>query len=228
MKTSNKLLLAGFLMVVALISALHITLYAKYKAGNYSTYNADDELPADALQSFPNTRVVVLRNLRQANVQFANSTQLERTEEGGFQVQQRGDTLVIAAKDSTKQDGIWHAVNLRLPASITVMAFHTSLRVESGRTAADPVFLLEKSAVDFFGPDNIPSFGEMKLVATENSAIYFRNKSMINRLDLQLSNSIINYDGGEIGQLSIQSDSLSHISFPSKQLLKATINPLPK
>lgn len=228
MKTSNKLLLAGFLMVVALISALHITLYAKYKAGNYSTYNPDEGLPANALKSFPNTRVVVLRNLRQANVQFSNNTQLERMEEGSFHIQQRGDTLFIAAKDSTKRDDIWRPADIRLPANVTVMAFNTTLRVESGRTAANPVFLLQKSAVDFFGPDNIPSFGEMKLVATENSAIYFRNKSMINRLDLQLSNSIISYDGGEIGQLSIQSDSLSHISFPSKQLLKATISPLPK
>src|SRR5829696_7722228 len=108
MKKSNKLLLAGFLAVVLLISAIHITLYAKYKAGDYTIYNPEDDLTAQSMQSFPNILFVSVQNVPLGNVKYHDVAQVEKGEEDDIQYVRKGDTLVITGKDNER--GLQHSV----------------------------------------------------------------------------------------------------------------------
>jgi hypothetical protein len=51
----------------------------------------------------------------------------------------------------------------------------------------------------------------------------FHDNTQVDHLDLQLSNSVLESAEGNFGQLTIVTDSLSRISLPTKQLLKANI-----
>jgi hypothetical protein len=224
MKKSNILLLVGFLTIVVLISAIHITLYAKYKAGNYTIYNAEEDLTLGSMQTFPNIAFVSVRNVPSASVKYTDVAQVEKGAEEAIQYVRRGDTLVISSRDSANREHIGHQV-LYLPSTATLSIFNSSLFFAPGKKNAEinQVIHLKKSNVHFSGTENLFQLGHLKIVATDSSAASFQGNTQINQLEVQLSNSSIEYGNGDFDQLSIVTDSLSRISLQSKHLLKANI-----
>ena len=225
MKKSNKLLLAGFLAVILLISAIHITLYAKYKAGDYTVYNPEEDLVPQAMQSFPNILVVSVRNVSGATVKFSDVAEFEKGTDESIHYVQKGDTLVITGKDDPNRKDNWHPVTIHLPYNASFSLFNSSLSIEQGKKIAqnNPVFYLEKSEVHFSGGRSGLQFGHVKLVASDSSTASFKGNTQVANLDVQLLNSSINCSEGNFSQVSIVTDSLSRISLQSKDLLKANI-----
>ncbi|HEY0039644.1 MAG TPA: hypothetical protein VGB71_03225 [Flavisolibacter sp.] len=137
MKKSNKLLLAGFLIGLLFISAIHFTLYAKYKAGNYTAYNAEDDLTPQAMQSFPNILFVTVRNVPGATVKFSDVAQVEKIEDNGMQYVQKGDTLLITGSGRVNHDDFDQRVAFNLPYNVTVSVFNSSVSFEPGKNIAE-------------------------------------------------------------------------------------------
>lgn len=224
MKKSNLLLLGGFLAVVLLVSAIHITLYAKYKAGDFTIYNAEDDLSAQSMQSFPNIAFVSVRNVPAAAIKFSDVAQVEKGDDEDLQYTRSGDTLMISAREDADMGDIgYHLVYL--PRNATLSVFNSSLSFEDDKTTVQnsPVIYLKKSRVFFSGLDSPFRLGHVKLVASDSSTASFRGETHVNHLEVQLTNSAIEYMDGDFGQLSITTDSLSRISLQSKHLLKANI-----
>jgi hypothetical protein len=223
MKKSNKLLLGGFLAFLLVLSAIHIALYAKYKAGDYTIYNAEDDLAQLSMQQFPNILFVSVRNVPGATVKFSDVAQVEKGKDDGVQYAQKGDTLQITG--NADQSEFRRPVTFYLPYNATLSLHNSSLSFESGKKGFqnNPTIYLQKSHAVFPGEQTPLSLGHLRLIASDRSGALFRGNTQVAHLDVRLSNSSIEATKGNWGQLSIVTDSLSRISLPAKQLLKATI-----
>ena len=224
MKKSNKLLLGGFLAGLLLITAIHVTLYAKYKAGNYTIYKAEDDLAAHPIQTFPNILFVSVRNVREATVKFSDVAGVVKDEAAGVVYVRKGDTLLITGMDSTNNNDFNYPVALHLPYNATVSVFNSFLSFKPGKKSAESnsTIYLQKSHALFSGIGNQLQLGHLKVVADSSTAKFVGN-TQVSNLEVQLSASSIEYTDGDFGQLSIVTDSVSHISLQSKHLLKANI-----
>jgi hypothetical protein len=223
MKKSNKLLLGGFMTLVLLITAIHVTLYAKYRAGSYTVYNAEeDELPLSR-QQFPNILFVSVQNVPVANVRFSDVAQVDKDKDDGLQYVQKGDTLQITGKANEENMGR-HAA-FYLPYNATLSFINSSVSFEGGKKTAqsNPLIYLQNARAIFPGEPGPIQFGHLRIVASDNSMVLIQGNTQADHLDVQLSNSVIETGEGNFGQLSILTDSLSRISLPAKQLLKANI-----
>ncbi len=225
MKKSNKLLVGGFLTVLLFITAIHVSLYAKYQAGDFTLYNAEDDLAPLAMQSFPNIVFVSVRNVPGATVRFADVAQLQKDKNDGWNYTQKGDTLQITGNNDLQ--GFRESVVFHLPAAATMALSNSSISFEAGNkpVPGTPTILLNKSVAIFSGERTPLQMGDLRVVASDQSLLLFRGKGQVAGLDVQLSQSAIEADGSEFGRLAITTDSISRISLPAKQLLKATIKP---
>ncbi|HEX2606711.1 MAG TPA: hypothetical protein VHK91_04995 [Flavisolibacter sp.] len=223
MKKSNKLLLGGFLAVLLLTISIHVTLYAKYKRGDYTIYHEEDELPRNSLQSFPHIRAVSIQNVADAIIQFSDVAQVKKDEDNGLQYQQTGDSLTITGPPPGEHHDIRYNILLMLPYNAKISVNNSSLRFKKNTKAADSSLelMLRKSAIMFNEGFRVE---RMTILASDSSAALFRGITKLGSLNVGLSNSSFEYVGGELGQLAIVTDSLSRISLPSKQLLKAKIS----
>ncbi|MET0391809.1 MAG: hypothetical protein ABW019_01655 [Chitinophagaceae bacterium] len=228
MKKSNKLLLGGLLTLILLIVAMHIALYAKYKNGDYTIYHPEDEL-ADIMKPFPGVSFVTLLNVYAVNVRFGDKAEVEKGEEDVIQAVQKGDTLIITGQEYSDVLEARRPVNITLPPGVTLSAFNSSLRIEKGKQAVggNPVIYLQKSHAVFLDNGNPLRLGQVKLIASDSSVAAFLGNTWVDYLDAQLSNSILEYNEGDAGGLSIVTDSVSRISLQSKHLLKAKITTIP-
>lgn len=224
MKKSNKLLLAGFLAVVVLITAIHVSLYAKYKNGNYTIFHATDLSP-QSMEPFPNVLFISIRNVAGATVTFSDVAAVEKVEEGNIQYVRKGDTLLITGREGVNRRDFDYPIEFHLPSNANLTAYNSSLSFKPGKTIVEnnPVIYLKKSQAVFSGAENRFNLGQMKVVASDSSTVLFFGNTQISNLEVQLSNSSFEFGEGNIGQLSIITDSLSRLSLQSKHLLKANI-----
>jgi hypothetical protein len=221
MKKSNKLLLGGFLTVILLITGIHIALYAKYKNGNYTIYHPEDS----SLQSFPGVSFVTVRNVGGATVHFGDIAELQKVKGDVLQYVQKGDSLVITGRDGDYWTDGRPQVRITLPSNITLSVFNSFISFEKGKETSETnaVINLQNSHAIFLDPKNAIQLGHIKLAASDSSLAAFHGNTQVNQLEVQLTNSALEYNEGDAGQLSIVTDSISRISLQSKHLLKAKI-----
>lgn len=226
MKKSNKLLAAGFVLVVSLVTALHLTLYANYKNGNYTIVSEDDP---QTMRSFPAVKYVSIKDLSGATITFGEVAQVKKTVEKTVQFIQRGDSLIITGSGRNNREQIVTPVSVTLPYSITLQIANAHLFVRAGRKPAgnNPVIDLQRSQIIFSGERGSLLFDQLKLTAADSSAVLFEGDTQISDLVIQLSNSAIEHKEGKLGQLSILTDSLSRIALQAKHLLNAKITTTP-
>lgn len=224
MKKSNLLLLVGFLGIIVFISAIHITLYAKYKSGDYTIYNEEEDLAADAMHTFPNIAFVSVRNVPIADVRFSEVAQAEKGLDEDLQFTRKGDTLEISPKSGANYDRV-RMQAIYLPGNVTLSLTNSSLSFSPATKATqiNPVIYLNKSDVMFLAAEDIFRLGQVKIIAADSSSASFQGKINIASLDVNLAKSSIQFKDGDFNQLSIVTDSVSRISLQSKHLLKATI-----
>ena len=230
MKKSNKLLVAGFLALLLFITVIHLTLYAKYKSGDYTIYNAEEDLMPVSVQSFPNILFVSVQNVPYATVQFSDVAAVDKNEKSDISYIRKGDTLLITPKDSTGWQDIDDPVAFRLPSNATLSVRNSSLTfMTAGKpTGSHPVVYLTNSRAVFSGTGAPFRLDQLKVVASDSSSVSFLGSTVVNRLDVQLSNSVFKFEDKDgPGEIFIVTDSLSRLSLPAKQLLKADIQTIP-
>lgn len=228
MKKSNKLLVGGFLTLVLVIATMHIAIYAKYKNGNYTISDREDRL-ADIMQTFPNVSNVTVRNVHGVIVRFSETAAVEKRKEGDIHYIQKGDSLIITGQDYGDQFDGRRVLNITIPVNGTLSAFHSLLYFEKGKQTLDSnsVIYLQQSHMLFLDRNNPLRFNHIKVIASDSSVAAFHGDIIVNDLNVHLSNSAIEYNAGDAGNLSILTDSVSRISLQSKLLLKAKITTSP-
>lgn len=224
MKKSNKILLGGFLVVILLITGIHITLYAKYKTGHYTIYQPKDKNNQASMLSFPNVSNVVIRDCG-ANIEFGDILSIDKGEKDFIQYMQQGDSLIISTPK--REDGRVRrgGVKLILPPNVAVFAFNSDISCDNVGDSAtvDPAFFLDHSDISFRSPGKSLVLGHVKVNALNSSGVYFAGNTIVSDLEVELKNSSLEYNEGEVGKLSITTDSTSKLTLHSKHLLKAKI-----
>ncbi len=219
------MLVGGFLAGLLLISAIQVTLYAKYKRGDYTLYKPESNLTSESMLTFPNVLFVSVYNVPNATVNFSDAARVEKDEESSIKYVQKGDTLLITGSGGAHHRDANYPVALDLPYNATLSVFNSSLSFRTGSqtTESNPVINLRKSEAWFLGTKNPLRFGNVRVIATDSSTAAFRGNTQVNSLDVQLSNSSIVYTGGDVGRLSILTDTVSRISLEARLLAKANI-----
>ncbi|HZH94827.1 MAG TPA: hypothetical protein VEY06_03040 [Flavisolibacter sp.] len=233
MKKSNRILLGIFLTAVLLVAAVHVTLYAKYRSGDYTVL---DDMQSMVMQSFPHVKFVSVSNMS-VSIGFADSAQVEKTEDKEIRFYQKSDTLHIVGTDSSDNGKYNHFLTINLPINTSVSGYNTALSFVN-RTEVGPQnfsMYLNNSELLFSdrregGDDKSNkikpvSFGNVKVTAMNNSVVAIDDThTVIDNLDLELANSSIRDNKGSIGRLSIKTDSLSHISLQAKHFFHVKSN----
>jgi hypothetical protein len=229
MKKSNKLLLGGFLTVLLMIAGIHIALFAKYKKGSYTIYHPVDKRADGSMQSFPNVSFVIIRNVSGASIQFGTRAEGEKAKEDVVQFVQEGDSLIITGKRYIGDPDERRRINFTIPYNATLSAVNSFLYFEKGKKDDEnnTVINLQRSHAVFINSATPFLLGHVKVVASDNSLVAFHDNTQVNHLEIQLSNSALEFNKGNAGQLSIVTDSISRLSLQSKLLFKAKITTTP-
>jgi hypothetical protein len=229
MKKSNKLLLGGFLTVMLMITGIHIALFAKYKNGNYTIYHAEDRRAQYPMQSFPNVSFVTIRDMRGVTIQFGDIAEVEKDKEDVMQYVQKGDSLVITGRDVDDLLDGGRLVNLTLPYNVSLSVLNSLISFEKGKKTAgiNPVIYLQNSRALFVETKDPLLLEHVKLIASDKSIAAFHGNTQVTNLEVQLTNSTLEYNEGDAGQLSIVTDSVSRLSLQTKHFLKAKITTIP-
>ena len=229
MKKSNKLLWGGFLTVLLMIAGIHIALFAKYKNGKYTIYHRQDNRQDGRMKSFRNVSTVIIRNVDGATVQFGDSAEIEKVKDDVLQYVCNGSSLIIDGLNGMGHSTERGLVNITLPYNVKLSAVNSFLLFEKGKEDAEnnPVIYLQKSRAVFGEDANQFQLGHLKVIASDSSIASFQGHTQVNNLEVMLSNSALEYNEENAGQLSIVTDSVSRLSLPFKHFLKAKITTVP-
>ncbi|MGC4103741.1 hypothetical protein [Ferruginibacter sp.] len=229
MKKSNRILLGGFLTVVLLITGIHIALYAKYRNGHYTISQPDNKRGKGTMQSFPEVSVIMMQNVSGASIIFGDALEVEKGKEEIIETVKKGDSVIITGRGIKGQVGGPNEVRFTLPRNVTISALNSFIYFDKGKddSTTNPTFYLQKSHIDFGYTRKPIQLGNVKVFASDNSLALFEGYTQVSNLEILLRNSALEYREGDIGQLSIATDSSSRFILQSKHLLKAKITSVP-
>lgn len=219
----------GFLLIILIIAATHIAIYAKYKNGAYTIYNVEDHRTRVPMDSFPRVRFISVRDLPYAQARFGDIAQVEKGIENQVLYVRNGDTLIITGKNQHDQRISGDRISLTIPYSATVSFFNSSVILKPGKENSEinTELRLQRSSALFTKSDKLLQFGNMKIIASDSSIATFEGNTHVGNFEVQLLRSAFEYDNGNFDQLSITNDSVSRISLQTKNLLKARITTVP-
>jgi len=223
MKKSNQILLGGFIVVIVLITAIHISLYAKYKSGQYTIYKPQEKTEVKGMEQFPGVRKVTLVTLQHVQIQFAEQAAVQKGRDG-VRYQLYGDSLVISGGPHQQ-----HPLYITIPVAVTIRSVGSMLQFEKGKLMTLPgaSIYLDSSIAVFGEADKSIHLQNVQIVATNHSLASFADSSTVQNLEVLLKKSSLECLRADAATLSIITDSLSGISLQAKLLLKAKITTTP-
>ena len=233
MKTSNKILLGTFFTLLLILFAVHITLYAKYKKGDY-TLVSDDMWPANMITySLENVKYVSLDNIDNITVSTSDSSKLQydKADEGDeniLSVVRKDDTLFLSGKSATRNEGRWYRkTHLSLAGLLPLKVINSQIHVVvSAKKSLAPLsmdIMLDRSFMDVNNRHkNALSFGTFKINAINKSRIDLYNLTT-NFLDVNLENSSLEENTLMADSIRVMTDLESKLALTGKNLVKAKI-----
>jgi hypothetical protein len=233
MKTSNKILLGTFFTLLFIILAVHITLYAKYKKGDY-TLVSDDMWPTNMITySLENVKYVSLDNIENITVSTSDSNKLQydKADEGDeniLSVIKKDDTLFLSGKSATRNEGRWYRTTHLslaglLPLKVTNSQIHVGVSAKKSRAPLSMDIMLDRSFMDVNNRHkNALSFGTFKINAINKSRIDLYNLTT-NFLDVKLDDSFLKENTLTADSIRVITDPDSKLELTGKNLVKAKI-----
>lgn len=236
MKTSNKILLGAFLAVLIILLSVHISLYAKYKKGEFKIAG-DDMWPTNMITySLDDVKYVSVDNLEHLVIRQGDSSKLryDKPIEGDdniLSVTKKNDTLFLSGKSALNKKGRWYrptSLSLAglLPLKITNSKVHMGTELQkSGISPASIDMMLDNSFLEVnIRQKNALRFGTIKINAVNKSRIYFYNLTT-NFLDVALSDSFLEETTVVADSIRLSTDAASKFELSGKNLVKAKIVP---
>lgn len=227
MKKSNKVLLGGLLTIILILVAVHVALYARYKAGIYKPYNEEQTEEARNVKEFGNARQIDIRNLRNVVVRVGDRLRVEQFGEDAdnIMLMERGGAVQLSVKDSTNNQQVFNYVIVYMPENSIVTSYNSYLRVEGvqGKIIKGLNFSTSGGHLNFQQQKNMVQIDSLNIDATNNATIELDN-ARVDKLSVRLNGSELIDRQAVINRLNLNADSTSRISLQTKNLLKLITN----
>lgn len=227
MKKSNKILLGGLLTIILILVAVHVALYARYKAGNYKAYTEKQTEEATNVKEFGNARQIDIRNLKNVIVRVGDRLRVEQFGEDANNIMlvERGGAVQLSVKDSTNNEQVFDYVIVYIPENSLVTSYNSYLRVEGlqGQSIKGLNFSTSGGYLNFQQQKNMVQIDSLNVDATNNATIELNN-ARVEKLSVRLNGSELIDKQAVINRLNLNADSASRINIQSKNLLKLTTN----
>ncbi len=226
MKKSTKIIVIAFLSLLFFISAVHISLSARYKSGEYTAYTGE----ADNRQktAYPGVKQIVLKNLGDVTMQVGDTASVSASDGGSeeYSITQQGDKLYITATKPKAIDGRYRGqLRVTIPVGATITATYTDILVQQkqGNNGTGFNAVLDSSRLAMSQARTTMNFDSVSIQAVNHSNIKLR-KTNIASLNVLLRQSSIDEKESELGSVQLNVDSSSELSLSSRNLVKAKIN----
>jgi hypothetical protein len=223
MKKSNKILVGGLLTIILIVLAVHIGLYANYKAGNYVPYTDKQAEEATNIKEFANTRSIDIRNLNNVVIRVGDKMRVEQYGEdnGDIGLTEQNGNVQLFRKDTTHAAEIFHYVIVYVPENTVVTSHKSYIRVESTNNKAigHLSFNTTGGSLGFEQGNNRLQIDSLQVQATNRATVVLQNIN-IDALSIQLNASELIDRAASINRFSLEADSTSQINLQSKNLIK--------
>jgi hypothetical protein len=242
MRTSNKILLGIFLGPLIILTLIHVSLYAKYKSGNYVSMKIveEDQYIRQPLKNITHIAVYGLNNFRIVPSDSAK-LEIEKHDESHLHFTINGDSLIIHGDSIINRAGqpgnterSYQAVYVYLPVSATIIAVNSEITVggspDSLKAKSYQLHLSSSASfkVEQNGDDSTPVyFKEMIIHADHASGIEFTANAKVGELQLNLVESEFTDNGASINKLTVDADKVSTITLKGDNLKKANLTKQP-
>jgi len=226
MKTSNKILLGVFVLVLLVLTGIHFALNQRYKNGQFvTTTMQDDKQDEIALRPVKHVRLAGLDNVV---IEYADSYRIGVGKEMPplFKYKLSGDTLLMymdtleAVNYKNNSRHVFQEVKLFMPAVTLIEADHSSVTIrgkDDSSGIGDTRIELVESKLSFGNqsPESVSGryFGDVSIVARQSSEVEFLAKGIhFGTLSCELEKSTFrDNDMGDINKFIIKTDDSSKV-----------------
>ncbi|HEX6432390.1 MAG TPA: hypothetical protein VF008_32075 [Niastella sp.] len=227
MKTSNKLLLAIFLSIILLTTAVQLMVYAKYKRGDYVKFDRDI-FSSFTKVDIPAVRFISITGMGNISIMPGDTSKLEIQKEKVSPLTYRvvNDTLIVigdsthAIDDPERGNRNYNHVNVYLPATVQINASNSVLRVggaDDSTIAPSYTVKLEKDSRLFINNNATVYFNQLN-INSDHSKIELNDHAFVNDLNVQLIKSEINDKEAVIRNLTMDADSKSSVTLSGNNI----------
>src|ERR1700730_8085698 len=197
MKTSNKILLTLALLVFVSFTATNLSLYAKYKNGDYITQEQLDATETDT-RKLDHFNVIVIENYEGISLLPSDSFAIRENHKnaGNFNYSIKGDHLILSPKNNITGEREYANVTLLCPGSINIILKNSDLGLNKGQWKTLTAGLSKESRLNVN-----TKVDSLSVQAEDESSVNFNEGSVIKKLSLQLNQkSGFTMDHGKIEQ----------------------------
>ncbi len=234
MRTSNKILLGGFVATILILVGIHVALYAKYKRGD--TKDLRDLIGETVTQDLGNIKIISITGLQECTIIAADTARLQMDKhwKGSFSFRINGDSLVVEGNKSIEEyargNRVGLPITLHLPSVELINMQYgglTLLGADSAKATSQKI-VLSNSTLQFATMDKDSKKGmwnNLTIDAQENTEINFPKHGTINYLDVTLSNNSTLHDHGvHVESFLLKMDSTSSAALRMHNLDKLKQN----
>lgn len=235
MRTSNKILLGGFIAAVLIIVGIHVALYAKYKSGDM--VDVSFQLGGTVTQDLGNIKFVSITGMEECVVIAADTARMvmDKHWNGNYTYRVNGDSLVIDAKrtEAEYNDGrrAGLPITLYLPPVEIIKARYTGIVLLGGPDSTKAIsqkLELNKSKLQLASRERGAKkhwWRDLAIDASDNTEIDFPEGGMINSLNVSLANNSSMRDQGvKVSSFQLNIDSSSSVALRMENLGKLKLN----
>lgn len=224
MKKSNKILLTYFVFALLAITAVHVTLYAKYKRGEFVSFDKMREKSMEEI-ALPVIKYVMVTGVQECKILPATESKMKLSKISGSRLKYSivKDTLIIVGDSVLTQENMYdgrrghQTVNLYLPGTPTINAAYSDLFINGvPDTTSAQSYVINLSSLSVL---NVGDWGSKKgflkglQVNANGSFVTFYYGTVINELNLHVENRAkITNENADIKHLQLQIDDESIIT----------------
>jgi hypothetical protein len=236
MKTSNKILLGTFLLVLVIITSIHVAIYAKYKSNDYITLQVLHE-ERYATYALHDIQSVYLAGLQSVTIIPADTAKLEIEKEGFRELRHdivngvltiKGDSVSEHWSSSFDRVRNSRDVIIYLPRIPAIRATYCELNILGVNDTAKALsFSLDLTGTTVHFTDrkesNTPAksnFDKLTVTGASHSSIEFSDHSFIKELNLSLDSSRFDDGGADCRAITIHADNESSVKMNGKNINK--------
>lgn len=217
MKTSNKLLLGIFLIIIILTTTVQLMVYAKYKRGDYVAFNRDDYYEHVNL-NVPSTKFVSLIALGSCDLINSDTPRIEIREgrKGSLSYKVINDTLIINGDSTLTNNALAGGtrnrqhVKLYLPASAQIQTAFCNVYAKGAPDSIHaPSYIITLTKNSDFGiswNDNKDVYFNQLLINGGFASINLDDHATINDLNLSMANSTLDSKKALVKKMTLNYD----------------------
>jgi hypothetical protein len=231
MRTSNKILLATFLVAVLIVTGIQVALYAKIKNGDLVVFrNAE---PPASLERFetPNIKKVLVIGMEECRINYSDAARIELPKNWKQHLKWRvnGDSLVIEGNNDRNYvmgERVYLPIEISLPGDVMLHARYANLFIRGAgdsTTAFSRSVSTENSHVFVIANDRdgAPVYWKKLVIASNMGEVTVSSGAEIGDMELTLNNNTVFSDeGAKFGSLSAIIDNTSKVSLHAGSLEK--------